>query len=193
MTSKNGHKLIFEGVELSGKSFLMNQIYDFLEKKYNSHTKILNGCHWFNSDVGIFGTKYGKDIIDRYVEMAEIMYEKNIMFEKFFISDQVYHSLYQNQILDYSRVENRLLELGTKIIFCTVEPNEKLFEKRLDDRLSLYKHYGRVAQAPKDYIKQQEKFKEIIVKTKLPVLNVDLTILPNETEVQKILSWIGEL
>ena len=51
------HNIIFEGPELVGKSYLMSQIYDYLEPKYNSGGKIMDGCHWFNCDVGIFGTE----------------------------------------------------------------------------------------------------------------------------------------
>ena len=189
---KGNHKLIFEGAELTGKSSIMSHVYNFLEKKYNTNSKILDGCHWFNCDVGIFGTKYGKDIIERYVEMAELMILRNIMFEKLHISDMVYHDLYKKQKLDYSAIEERLLNLNTKIIFCTIKDDPKLFEKRLGDRLNLYNHYGRIAQKPSDYVEQQEKFKEFISKTKLPVLNVDLTILPNKEAVKEILTWIGE-
>ena len=191
--SKGNHKLIFEGAELTGKSSIMGSIYDFLEKKYNSNPKILDGCHWFNSDVGIFGTKYGKDIIEKYVEMAELMQERNIMFEKLHISDMVYHNLYKKQELDYSAIEERLLKLNTKIIFCSIEDDPKIFEKRLGDRLNLYNHYGRIAQQQYDYVEQQKKFREFIAKSKLPVLNVDLTTLPNERVVKEILTWIGEM
>ena len=39
------HHLIFEGAELSGKSWIMSQIYNYLEPKYNQSKDILDGCH----------------------------------------------------------------------------------------------------------------------------------------------------
>ena len=60
------HHLIFEGAELAGKSWIMSQIYDQLEPKYNKNKVVLDGCHWFNSDVGIFGTEFGRPVIDHY-------------------------------------------------------------------------------------------------------------------------------
>ena len=51
------HHLIFEGAELSGKSWLISQVYNYLEPKYNQSDFILDGCNWFNCDVGIYGTK----------------------------------------------------------------------------------------------------------------------------------------
>ena len=86
----NNHQLIFEGAELVGKSFVMSQIYDYLEQKYNTQPKILDGCHWFNCDVGIFGTPYGKPVIDRYIQLLEVLADKNVLFEKFHLTDKVY-------------------------------------------------------------------------------------------------------
>lgn len=189
---KGNHKIIFEGVELVGKSSIIHSIYNFLEKKYNSHQKILDGCHWFNSDVGIFGTKYGGEIVSRYVEMAEVMAEKNIIFEKLHLSDQAYHELYYGEKIDYSETEDKLLSLGAKIVLCAVKPDPQIFENRLNDRLSLYPHYERIVQKPEDYIKQQEVYLELSKRTKLPVLEVDLTELPNLGAEKKILEWIGE-
>lgn len=75
--------LIFEGVELAGKSFIMSQIYNFLEPTLSSKNKhILDGCHWFNCDVGVFGGPEGKSLIKNYLKIAQdlkinIYYLKN--------------------------------------------------------------------------------------------------------------------
>lgn len=187
-----GHKLIFEGVELVGKSSIIHPVYDYLEKKYNSQKYILDGCHWFNSDVGIFGTEYGREIVGKYVEMANIMKEKNVIFEKLHISDEVYHEINSNMKIDYDEIEDRLLKIGAKIILCTVDNNPEIFENRLKDRLSLYTHYGRISRNPDDYIKIQELYKKIVDKSKLPILTVNLTNLPNPDAVKDILDWIEE-
>ena len=39
------HHIIFEGAELAGKSWLMSQVYDQLEPKYNQQNHILDDCH----------------------------------------------------------------------------------------------------------------------------------------------------
>ena len=66
------HHLIFEGAELVGKSYLMNNIYNYIEKKYNNTKVILDGCHWFNTDVGVFGTQIGYDCILQYIQLLNI-------------------------------------------------------------------------------------------------------------------------
>jgi len=191
-----GHRLIIEGVELAGKSSITHQIYDFLEKKYNTSGHILDGCHWINADINVFGTELGKDMINLYIKMGELLHScgKNVIFEKFHISDQAYNLFHNNKIIDYEREEERLMKLDTKIILCTVNPDPEIFKSRLEDRLSHpgYFHYHRLAKEPTDYIDLQEKYIELCEKSKLPVLMVDLSVLPNHEVVKEILSWLGE-
>lgn len=185
------HHLIFEGPELAGKSWLMLQIYDFLESKYNQEKIILDGCHWFNCDVGVFGTEYGKFCIEKYAEILGKMHKKNILFEKFHISDIIYNRIYGSKELDYSELEESLKKLNAKIILCVTENNPEIFKKRISDRLSLYPHYERILQSPEWYINQQKEYLKEIKKTKLPYLIVDMTEIPNKKHLE-ILNWIGE-
>ncbi len=185
------HHLIFEGPELTGKSWLMSQIYDVLEAKYNQNKVILDGCHWFNSDVGVFGTPNGRFCIEKYIEILEHLQNKNVLFEKFHLSDIVYNRIHRQKELAYTDIEEKLLELNTKIILCTFKEDEKLLEKRIKDRLSLYPHYERILQSPEWYISQQQEYLKEIKKTKLPYLIVDTTELPNKKHLE-ILDWIGE-
>mgnify|MGYP003972771075 CR=1 FL=1 len=193
------HKIIFEGAELTGKSWLMSQVYDHIEPKYNSGNKILDGCHWVNCDVGIFGTKYGQVALQKYLELTEELKEANVMLEKFHLSEAVYQKLYNNQNFlpagrqgDFSAIENRLQKLNTKIILVTFPEDEKIIQARLQDRLNLYPHYEKIAQAPTDYIKQQRLFKELIKQSKLEYLIIETNKLPDESLVDKILQFIGE-
>ncbi|KKQ57669.1 MAG: hypothetical protein US74_C0002G0028 [Parcubacteria group bacterium GW2011_GWA2_38_13] len=190
---KNGHHIIFEGAELVGKSYVMSQVYDIVEAKYNATGNILDGCHWFNSDIGIFGTRFGKPCIEKYVEMLEILKEKNVLFEKFHISDIVYNRLRGNIAISYKSVEKKLLRLEAKIILCTIKEDESVFQKRIQDRLRLYPHYTRILKSPGWYIGQQRKYINEIKKTKLPHLIVDMTEIPNEKSSKDILRWIGEI
>lgn len=187
----NNHHLIFEGCELSGKSFLMSQVYDYLEKKYNTDKNLLNGCHWINCDVGIFGGPNSKFFIDKYIEILKELKDKNVIFEKFHISDIVYQKMYHQKTINYQPAEKILKKLGAKIIFLKVSPSEQLFSQRLKDRLSLYPHYKRIAKKPSWYIKQQEEYIKTIKQTKLPYLEIDTTVLPTNNW-EAILKWIKE-
>lgn len=191
MENKPTH-LIFEGAELSGKSWLMSQIYDHLESKYNKNKVILDGCHWFNCDVGVYGTKHGKPIIENYCKILEELKNKNILLEKFHISDIVYNRLYRNKEIKYGTVEKFLLDNNFKIVLCVFEEDEKLLKKRIKDRLSLYPHYERILREPRWYIQQQREYLKEVKKTKLPCLVIEGKKFPDFELVEKILSWVGE-
>jgi len=188
------HHLIFEGAELTGKSYIISQIYDWLEKKYSSkdYPHLLDGCFWLNSDIGVFGLPVGKKIIANYLKLAQNLKNYNLIFEKFHITDQVYNSLYNQLTIDYRQVEKELKILGFKIIFLQIKEDEKIFANRLKDRLDLYSHYERIAQTPVEYLKQQTEYKKFMAKSSLPVLTVDSTKLPNHKIIKEILTWLKE-
>lgn len=187
------HHLIFEGAELSGKSWLMSQVYNYLEPKYNQNKNILDGCHWFNTDIGIYGTDYGEQVIKKYLEIFKILKQKNLIIEKFYLTDFIYNFLKNKQKINYAKIEDELLKLNFKIILITFPNSLKILEKRLADRLSLYPHYARIAKKPEDYLAEQKIYLKEIKKTKLPFLIVETDQLPDEKPVRKILKWIGEV
>lgn len=186
------HNIIFEGAELTGKSYLMSQVYDYLESKYNSGGKVMDGCHWFNCDVGIFGTKFGQIALMKYLELLEDINDTNVMVEKFHLTEAVYQKLYNNKNFDFSSIEKRLAKIKAKIILLIFDEDEKLLAKRLEDRLNLYPHYSRIAQSPSDYIAQQRLYLDLIQKSRLNYLILNSSKLPNPGLVDQILHFLGE-
>lgn len=186
------HKIIFEGAELAGKSYLMSQIFAHVEPKYNSGGHILDGCHWFNLDVGLYGTALGNKVLYRYMDLLEDLKDTNVMVEKFHITETVYQKTYNNQDFDFSKIESRLKKLDTKIIMVTFDEDEELIAKRLADRLKLYPHYSRIAQTPRDYIRQQQMYLVALSKSHLEYLVVNASRLPNPIIVDDILKFLKE-
>lgn len=184
--------LIFEGAELAGKSWIMSQIYNRLEPKYNQSGKVLDGCHWFNADIGVFGTRFGKGIIKNYLRIFDLLDEKNILVEKFHISDIVYSQIYFDKNIAYQYEEKKLAELGFKIIFVKFKPNVDLLRVRISDRLNLYPHYENILKSPEWYIMQQVKYEKELRKSILPVFTVETDIMPDDIYVSEIMKWIGE-
>ena len=184
--------LIFEGAELSAKSFLISTIYPILEKRDHTSPNVLDGCLWFNSDVGVFGTDHGQAMVEKYVEMAEVLQNKNILFEKLHISDDVYHLMYTGESrLAPTEIEKKLSAMNFKIVLTTFREDEALIAKRLEVRLKQYPHYGRIAKPVSFYIAQQELYKTAVKSSSLPYLEVDMSDL-DPTNAQKILDWVGE-
>lgn len=186
------HHLIFEGAELSGKSWLMSKVYDYLEPKYNKNKVVLDGCHWFNCDVGVYGTKSGKKIIKHYLEIFQELKNKNLMVEKFHISDIVYNRLHFQRHINYKEEEKKLKQFDFKIIFVKFPENKKVLKKRIQDRLNLYPHYEKILRNIEWYLTQQKEYEKEIKKTSLSSLIIETNILPDIGLVDKILEWIGE-
>lgn len=184
--------LIFEGAELAGKSWLMSQVYNHLEPKYNQNKNILDGCHWFNCDIGVYGTGHGQKVIDGYLGIFEELREKNLIVEKLHISDKVYNQIYNNLELDYSLVEDRLQNLDFKIILIKFPEDENILEKRIQDRLNIYPNYKNILHSATWYIEQQHKYIKAVKESRLPSLVVETNTLPDDKLVQDILHWIGE-
>ncbi len=186
------HHIIFEGAELSGKSWIMSQIYDFLESKYHESDSLLDGCYWFNCDVGVFGTDKGKAVIKNYVSIFKTLQEKNIIVEKFHLADKIYSRLYRQKRVGYRLLEKRLQKLNFKIVLVVFPEDENIIRQRLEDRIKLYPHYRRIAKEPSFYIAQQKLYLKKIKRSKLPYLIIEADELPSEKYREDILDWLGE-
>src|SRR3989338_11206276 len=186
------HHLIFEGAELTGKSWLMSRLYDFLEPKYNRSGYLLDGCHWFNCDLGIYGSRHGKPVIAAYLKIFSELKNKNLLAEKFHLSDLVYSRLHRRREINYGGVEKKLLRLGFKIILVTLPENKKAIRSRIRDRLKIYPHYERILRDPGWYIRQQREYLKEIKRSALPSLTVKTGRLPDQNLVNKILKFIHE-
>lgn len=185
--------LIFEGAELAGKSWLMSQVYDYLEPKYNQNKVVLDGCHWFNCDVGVFGTPHGEKIISYYLDIFTELQDKNLIVEKLHLADKIYRRLHFGEETDYSEIEKKLSDMNFKIILITFPEDVEVLKKRIQDRLNIYPHYERILQNPEWYIEQQREYRKEIANSKLPHLIIETNILPDQGLVEKILEWIGEI
>lgn len=186
------HHLIFEGPELAGKSWIMQEIYNYLEPKYNKSKVRLDGCFWLPSDIGVFGSKHGKAVINSYSEIFQELKEYNYIMEKLHISDIVYNRIHNNIEVEYCELEKKLKELNFKIILITYPEDEEILAERIKGRLDIYPHYESILQANEWYFKQREEYLDEIKKSKLPYKIFETTKLPDMELIKNILSWIGE-
>ncbi|MDA3839626.1 MAG: hypothetical protein PF572_00920 [Patescibacteria group bacterium] len=183
--------LIFEGAELSGKSWIMSQVYEYLEKDANTSNNILNGCHWFNCDNGVFGSDKGAAVLEHYIEIFKELNNKNIILEKFHISDLIYNRLYNKEEKNYQKIENELKNLNFKIVFIKFPEKIEVIEKRIQDRLNLYPHYEKILKSPQWYISQQKEYEKEIRRSTLDKIVVNTDKLPDCGIVEDIKKWIN--
>lgn len=186
----SAHHLIFEGAELSGKSFLMSQVYPILETAGSSPENFLDGCFWINCDIGVMGGDYGEPMLKKYVEIADILKDRSIMFEKLHLTDMVYRTMNGKPLPDYSEIETKLVSLGFKIVLTTFNQHEDLIKVKLADRLSQFPHYEKIARDPEFYFRQQELYKEFIKKSRLPYIEINLHNYSPD-EIKPLFDWLN--
>jgi len=195
MPITNRH-IIFEGAELSGKSWVMSQLYKTIEPEGAVSPNVLDGCYWFNCDLGFFGTAPAAQILKYYLEIFKTLENKNILVEKFHLSELIYDKLYNTGKFvnfsesDFQQIEETLRALDFKIVMLTFPEDKNLLAHRLQDRFKLYPHFRRIAKSPDFYLRQQAWYKEKIETSTLAHLVLEATHFPDEELVNKIKNWL---
>lgn len=183
------HHLIFEGAELTGKSYLIHQVWNFLEEKYNTGQGIMDGCTWFNADVGLFGSKDGWPLVEGYLNIARTLRHRNLIFEKLHFTQHIYSEMIDEE--KFLAADEALADLGFRVVLTTVDNDPYIFEYRLGERLKSNHSYQRIARTPEEYLESQNRYRRLSEKSKLDVLVVNNTQIPNELG-KSILGWLGE-
>ncbi|MCI5733017.1 MAG: AAA family ATPase [Tenericutes bacterium] len=166
---KKRNIIIIEGPQGVGKSTLANFLRDNLP---STNLYRLSGIN--------DKTKTGKEKNEiMYLELIDYMKklektELNMVFDRFFFSEQVYSKLgYKEYLFDdvYEKLLNKFYELNYNIYFVVLYlKNEKLYEKRLKRVHHNYKEFSL-----KSSVDQQKTYLELadnIDKSKVKVIKV---------------------
>lgn len=169
MTLKKRNIIIIEGPQGVGKSTLANFLRDNLP---STNLYRLSGIN--------DKTKTGKEKNEiMYLELIDYMKklektELNMVFDRFFFSEQVYSKLgYKEYLFDdvYEKLLNKFYELNYNIYFVVLYlKNEKLYEKRLKRVHHNYKEFSL-----KSSVDQQKTYLGLadnIDKSKIKVIKV---------------------
>lgn len=169
MKLKKRNIIIIEGPQGVGKSTLANFLRDNLP---STNLYRLSGIN--------DKTKTGKEKNEiMYLELIDYMKklektELNMVFDRFFFSEQVYSKLgYKEYLFDdvYEKLLNKFYELNYNIYFVVLYlKNEKLYEKRLKRVHHNYKEFSL-----KSSVDQQKTYLELadnIDKSKVKVIKV---------------------
>ncbi|MFH1610326.1 MAG: hypothetical protein ABIA91_00360 [Patescibacteria group bacterium] len=81
------------------------------------------------------------------------------------------------------------------MILITVK-NEKIYTERIADRLNNSPHYKRILQKPSQYFEQQQKYVQVVEKSNLDHMVIDMSTPLDkkfvQKQVKKILTFLGE-
>ena len=185
MGAKLCPKIILEGTRLTKKTDLAFKLNEHPKivgpKKYRYHSPLISAewCAFTNYPWGRglinFNLEEEQKAMETYstwVKLFELQKYYSWIIDRFHISTQMHQSIYNNRYYDFKWLEERLVALGFRIIFCFRKPSS--FLEAREERL-------KISGNPKQYdnldifIKEQEILNELLDKSLIPVLHLEVT------------------
>jgi hypothetical protein len=202
MAGKLCPKIILEGTRLTFKTeiaFELNQHPRIVgPRKYKYHSPLISGewCAFTNFPWGRglinFEPQEEQMAMETYhtwLRLFELQRYYSWIVDRFHISTKAYQLQCRNKEYDFKWIEERLNNLGFRLIFCTRSPES--FIKAREERL-------KVSGKPSQYedlsifIKEQILMKRLVEESTLQTLVLDVSDNNIIAAVEKIADWMEE-
>lgn len=199
--SKLTPKVILEGTRLTFKTeiaFELNEHPRFTgPRKYRYHSPLISAewCTFTNYPWGRglinFTPEEEAQAMETYqtwVRLFELNRYYSWLVDRFHISTQMVQRLTYGKDYDFTWLEERLLPLNFRLIFCTRSPES--FAAAREERL-------KVSGNPRQYDdlelfkREQEVLEELVSRSLLPVLRVDISDNDVPRAVNSIVDWMA--
>jgi hypothetical protein len=200
MPSKLCPKIILEGTRLTFKTeiaFVLNEHPRIVgPKKYRYHSPIISAewCAFTNFPWGRglinFKSHEEERAMETYrtwVRLFELLSYYSWIVDRFHISTQVYQKKVHSKDYDFQWLEERLNHLGFHLVFCTRTPES--FAEARKERLKVSGNPSQYDDL-QQFIDEQEMFRELINKSVLPTLELDISDNDIAQAVEKIADWM---
>jgi len=202
MQKKLCPKIILEGTRLTHKTdiaFALNEHPRIVgPRKYRYHSPLVSAewCAFTNIPWGRglinFEPQEEEMAMETYriwVRLFELQRYYSWIVDRFHLSTQMFHLRTYGKRYDFTWLEDRLLPLGFRLIFCTRSADS--FESAKKERL-------KVSGNPKQYvdigvfISEQALMKELVKTSRLPKLTVDISDNDVPRAVENITDWMEQ-
>jgi hypothetical protein len=202
MGNKLTPKVILEGTRLTFKTeiaFALNEHPRVVgPRKYRYHSPLISGewCAFTNYPWGRGLTNFepheealAMETYATWVRLFELQKYYSWIVDRFHISTQAYERQIYNKDYDFRWLEERLLPLNFRIVFCTRSPGS--FAAAREERL-------KVSGNPSQYndlspfIREQELMRELIAKSMLPSLTLDISDNNIDAAVEYVADWLEQ-
>ena len=195
-------KIILEGTRLTHKTdiaFALNEHPRIVgPRKYRYHSPLISAewCAFTNFPWGrglINFEPQEEDLaLETYrtwVRLFELQRYYSWIIDRFHISTQMYQLNRYGKYYDFQWLEDRLLPLDFRLVFCSRTPES--FEAARTERLKVS---GNPAQYDdlQVFIDEQELLRSLIEKSALPTLIVDVSDNDVSAAVEKIADWLEQ-
>ena len=199
--SKLTPKVILEGTRLTFKTeiaFDLNEHPRFTgPRKYRYHSPLISAewCTFTNYPWGRglinFAPEEESQAMETYqtwVRLFELNRYYSWVVDRFHISTQIVQWLTYGKQIDFTWLEERLLPLNFRLIFCTRSPGS--FAAAREERLKVSGNPSQYDDLDQ-FKREQEVLEELISRSLLPVLRVDISDNNVAKAIETIVDWMS--
>ena len=199
--SKLTPKVILEGTRLTFKTeiaFELNEHPRFTgPRKYRYHSPLISAewCTFTNYPWGRGLINFAPDeeaqameTYQTWVRLFELNRYYSWVVDRFHISTQMVQWLENGKQIDFTWLEERLLPLNFRLIFCTRSPDS--FAAAREERLKVSGNPSQYDDLDQ-FKREQEVLEELVSRSLLPVLRVDISDNNVAKAVETIVDWMA--
>lgn len=195
-------KIILEGTRLTYKTdiaFALNEHPRIVgPRKYRYHSPLISAewCAFTNFPWGRGLINFepeeealALETYQTWVRLFELQRYYSWIVDRFHISTQMYQLRTYGKRYDFKWLEDRLLPLGFRLVFCTRTPES--FAAARTERLKIS---GKPSQYDdlQLFIDEQKVLRELIGRSELPTLTLDISDNDVPKAVEKIADWMED-
>jgi hypothetical protein len=202
MGNKLTPKVILEGTRLTFKTdiaFALNEHPRIVgPRKYRYHSPLISAewCTFTNYPWGRGPINFEPqeesqpmETYETWARMFELQKYYSWIVDCFHISTQAYQKQVYNKDYDFHWLEERLLPLNFRIVFCTRLPES--FEAARKERLKVSGNPSQYNDL-QPFLHEQELMRTLITKSILPCLTLDISDNDVPTAVDRVADWLAE-
>jgi hypothetical protein len=202
LSSKLCPKVILEGTRLTFKTeiaFALNEHPRIVgPRKYRYHSPLISAewCAFTNFPWGRgltnFDTQEEAMAMETYrtwARLFELLRYYSWIVDRFHLSTQAYQLRTRRKFFDFKWLEERLLPLGFRLVFCTRTPES--FEAARTERLKVSGNPSQYDDL-QDFIDEQKLMRRLIGESALPTLTLDISDNSIPNAVERIADWLEQ-
>lgn len=195
-------KVILEGTRLTLKTeiaFALNEHPRVVGPRAYRYTSPVVSAEW----CGFTNTPWGRGLINfrpdelelaeetyrTWLRLFELLRYYSWIVDRFHLSTRLFQSMVNGLYLDFGWLEERLLPLGFRIVFCTRTP--ETFEAAREERLKVSGNPGQYDDLSR-FIDEQERMRDLVARSILPSLEVDVSAAGASAAADTIADWLEE-
>ena len=202
MGNKLCPKIILEGTRLTFKTEIAFELNEHPRivgpRKYRYHSPLISAewCSFTNFPWGRGPINFepkdealAMDVYQTWAHMFELQKYYSWIVDRFHISTQAYQKQTYGKDYDFCWLEEKLLALNFRLVLCTRSPES--FEAARAERLKVS---GNPAQYNDltPFIREQELMRELIAKSQLQSLMLDVSDSDVHSAVEHIADWMEQ-